>query len=103
MQTESLICPVGFHGASQAYGVDHYLDDSLFDDPSFPVKKLHRKTLSHLFSERMTLVGTKDNMHAAIKLPNNFFCMMSRECITLLTFRKYQKTHRESIEAQKTA
>jgi hypothetical protein len=95
-QTESLICRVGCHGASQDYGVDHYLCDSLFDDPSFPVKKLHHKTLSHLFSEWMTLVGTKDNMHTAIKPPNKIWHMLYKECIKLLTFTKYQKTHKES-------
>jgi hypothetical protein len=29
-------------GHPQAYGVIHYLDESLLDDYSFPVKKLHR-------------------------------------------------------------
>jgi hypothetical protein len=77
-------------GNPQAYGVYNYLDDSLFDDPSIHVKKLHHGTLSHLFSEWMTLVGTKDNMHATIKPPNENWCMMSRECIKLLTFTKYQ-------------
>ena len=60
-------------GNPQAYGVDHYLDDSLFDSPSYSVKKLHHKTLSHLFSEWVTLVGTKDKLHAVIKPPNNFW------------------------------
>jgi hypothetical protein len=73
----------------------HYLDDSLFDDPSFPVKKLHHKTFSHLFSEWMTLVGTKDNMHVAIGPQNKISYMMSREWIKFLTFTKYQKTHKE--------
>jgi hypothetical protein len=83
-------------GYPQAYGVDHYLDDSLFYDPSFPVKKLHHRILSHLFSEWMTLVGTKDNMHAAIKPPNKIWCIMCRECINLIIFTKYQETHKES-------
>jgi hypothetical protein len=38
-------------GHPEAYGVVHYLDDSLFDDPSFPLKKVHHKTLSHPFFE----------------------------------------------------
>ncbi len=83
-------------GHPQAYGVDHYLNGSLFDSPSFPVKKLHHKTLSHLFSEWMTLVGTKDNMHAAIQPPNKIWYMMSREYIKLPTFTKYQKNYKES-------
>jgi hypothetical protein len=29
----------GAMGHPQAYDVHHYLDDSSFDDPSFPVKK----------------------------------------------------------------
>jgi hypothetical protein len=83
-------------GNPQAYGVDHYLYDSLFDDPSFPVKKLHHKTLSHLFSEWMTLVSTKYNMHSAIKPPNKIWYMMYTKCIKFLTFTKYQKTYKES-------
>jgi hypothetical protein len=83
-------------GHPQDYGVDHYLDESLFDDPSFLVKILHHRTLSHLFSEWMTLVGTKDNMHAAMKPPNKIWYMMSRECIKLLKFIKYEKIHKES-------
>jgi hypothetical protein len=50
MQTEKLIGPGGCHENNQAYGVVHYLDDSLLDDYSFLVKKLHHKNISHLFS-----------------------------------------------------
>jgi hypothetical protein len=35
MQTEELIGPGGFHGHPQAYGVIHYLDDSLLNDYTF--------------------------------------------------------------------
>jgi hypothetical protein len=84
-------------GHPQAYGLVYYLDESLFDDPSFPVKKLHHKTLSHLFSEWMTLDGTKDNLYAAIKPPNIILHKMSRVYIKLPTFTKYQQTHKESI------
>jgi hypothetical protein len=49
-------------GLPQAYGVVHYLDDSLLDDHSFPVKKLHHKTISHLFSRMDDIRGHKDNM-----------------------------------------
>jgi hypothetical protein len=83
-------------GHPQAYGVDHYLNDSLFDSPSFPVKKLHHKTLSHLFSEWMTLVVTKDNIHAVIKPSNKFWYMISREYIKLPTFTKCQNILKES-------
>jgi hypothetical protein len=68
----------GVMGHPQAYGVDHYLNDSLFDSHSFHMKKLRHKTLSHLFYEWMTLVGTKDNMHASIKPPNKIWYMMYR-------------------------
>jgi hypothetical protein len=49
-------------GNPQAYGVIHYLDDSLLDDYSFPVKKLHHKTISHLFSRVADIRGHKHNI-----------------------------------------
>ena len=81
----------------QAYYFNHYLNGSLLEIPSFPVKKLHHKTLSHLFSEWMTLVATKDNMHAIIKPPNNFWYMMYRDYIKFPTFTKCQMTHKKSV------
>jgi hypothetical protein len=57
-------------GTLQDYGVIHYLDDSLLDDYSFPVKKLHHKTISHLFSRVADIRGYKDNISAAKKNPN---------------------------------
>jgi hypothetical protein len=59
MQTEELIDPGGCIGHPQAYGVIHYLDDSLIDEYSVPVKKLHHKTISHLFLEWLILESTK--------------------------------------------
>jgi hypothetical protein len=44
----------------------------------------------------MTLVGTKDNMHAAIKPPNKIWYMIFKDYSKLLTFKKYQNTHKES-------
>jgi hypothetical protein len=79
-------------GNPQAYGVIHYLDDSLLDDYSFPVKKLHHKTISHLFSRVPDIRGYKDNMCAAKKI----WRKVSIECIKLTTFNKYQKTQKES-------
>jgi hypothetical protein len=38
MQTEELIGPGGAMGLPQAYGVIHYLYDSLINEYSFPVK-----------------------------------------------------------------
>jgi hypothetical protein len=57
-------------GNYQYYGVIHYLDDSLLDDYSFPVKKLHHKTISYLFSRVVDIRGHKDNMCATKKTPN---------------------------------
>jgi hypothetical protein len=57
-------------GNLQDYGVIHYLDASLLDDYSFPVKKLHHKTISHLFSRVADIRGYKNNISAAKKNPN---------------------------------
>jgi hypothetical protein len=75
MQTEKLIGSGGFHGNPQAYGVIHYLDDSLIDDYSFLVKKLHHKTISHLFSRVVDIRGHKDNMCATRKPQLQFGAM----------------------------
>jgi hypothetical protein len=56
-------------GNPQSYGVFHYLDDSLLDDYYFPVKKLHHKTISHLFSRVADIRGHKHNVSAANKYP----------------------------------
>ena len=40
--------------------------------------------------------GHKDKMQAAIKPPNKIWFKVSRECIKLQTFPKYQKTQKES-------
>jgi hypothetical protein len=94
MQTKELIGPGGCHGASQAYGVVNYLDDSLLDVPS--LWKLHQKTISHLFSRVDDIRGHKDNMFAAKKTPNKIWCKVSREYIKLLIFSKYQNAQKES-------
>jgi hypothetical protein len=47
-----------------------YLDDSLLDQYSILVKKLHYKTISHLFSRVTDIRGHKDNISAAKKTPN---------------------------------
>ena len=49
----------GMLGHPQAYGFHQSLDDSHFGVPSFPVKTLHHKTLSHFFSVGVTLVIIK--------------------------------------------
>jgi hypothetical protein len=96
MQTEELIDPGVVMGIPQAYGVIHYLDNSLLDDYSFPMKKLHNKTISHLFSRVIDIRGHKDNMCAANKTLNKIWCKVSRECIKFPTFTKYQKTKKKS-------
>jgi hypothetical protein len=83
-------------GHTQAYGVSYYLDDSLLDDYSFPVKKLYHKTIFHFFSRVDEIRGHKDNMCAAKKTPNKIWCMVSRDYINFPTFTKYQKTQKES-------
>jgi hypothetical protein len=77
---------------TQAYGIVHYLDDSFVDDYSFPVKKFHQKTISHLFSRVDDIRGHKDNMCAAKKTPNKIWSKVSIEYIKFPTFTKYQKT-----------
>jgi hypothetical protein len=66
-------------GNPQAYGVFHYLDDSLLDDYSIHVKKLHHKTIFHLYSRGVDIRGHKDNICAANKTPNKIWCLVSRE------------------------
>jgi hypothetical protein len=65
-------------GHPQAYGVIH-LFDSLLGDYSFPKKKLHHDTISHLFSRVADIRGYKDNISAAKKTPNKICCKVSRE------------------------
>jgi hypothetical protein len=83
-------------GHPQAYGVTHYLDDSLLDEYFVPVKKLHHKTISHLFSRVADIRGHKDNISASKKTPNKIWCKVFSECIKLPTFTRYQKTKKES-------
>jgi hypothetical protein len=72
MQTRELIGPGVAMGHTQAYGVFHYLDDSFLNDYSFPMKKFHHKTISHLFSRMVDIRGHKDNMCAANKTQIKF-------------------------------
>jgi hypothetical protein len=67
METKKLIGPGVPWGSPQDYGIVHYLDDSLLDNYSFPVKKLHHKTISHLFSRMDDIRGHKDNIYTAEK------------------------------------
>jgi hypothetical protein len=96
MQTKELIGLGGSMGNHRAYGVIHYLDDSLLDQYSVPVKKFPHKTISHLFSRVADIRGHKDNLSATNKTPNKIWCKVSREYIKLPTFTKYQKTQKES-------
>jgi hypothetical protein len=81
-------------GYPQAYGVIHYLNYSLLDDYSFPVKKLHHKTISHLFSRVTDIRGHKDNISVAKKIPNKIWCKVSRECVKFQTFTNYKNTQK---------
>jgi hypothetical protein len=103
MQSEELIGPRVAMGHSQAYGVVHYLDESFLYDYSFYMKKLHHKTIFHLFSRVVDTRGHKDNMCPAKKTPNKIWCMVSREYIKLPTFTTYQKTKKNHLETQTNA
>jgi hypothetical protein len=96
MQTDELIGPEGDKGHPQDYGVIHYLDDSLLEQYSVPVKKLHHQTISHLFSRVADIRRHKDNLSAANKTPNKIWCKVYREYIKLPKFTKYENTQRES-------
>jgi hypothetical protein len=96
IQTKELIGPGGAMGHPQAYGVVHYLDDSLLDDYSFPVKKLYHKNIFHLFSRVDDIRGHKDNKCDIKKTTNKICCKVSRDYIKLTTFTKYQKTQKKS-------
>jgi hypothetical protein len=100
MQTEELIGTGGFHGQPQDYGVIHFLDDSFLDDYSFPMKKLHHKIISHLFSRVVDIRGPRDNMCAAKKTPNKIWCMVYREyilsCKHSLNIKILKKNHLET-------
>jgi hypothetical protein len=69
MQTKDLVGPEGAMENPQAYGVFHYLYDSLLNDYSFPMTKLYHRTISHLFSRVDNIRGHKVNMCAAKKTP----------------------------------
>jgi hypothetical protein len=97
-----LIGTEGAMGNPKDYGALHYLDDSLLDQYSVPVKKLHHKTIFHLFSRVADIRGHKDNLSAAKKTPNKIWCKVSRECIKFQTFTKYQKTSKRIILRLKT-
>jgi hypothetical protein len=73
MESKELIGTGVAMGHPQAYGVFHYLHDSLLDDYSFHVKKLQHKTISHLFSRVVDIRGHKDNICAANKTPNRIW------------------------------
>jgi hypothetical protein len=103
MKTNGLIGPGVAKGHPRAYGVVHYLDDSLLDEYSFHVKKIHHKTISHLFSIVDDIRGHQDNICAAKKTPNKIWCMVSREYIKLPTFTKCQNTKNNHLETQANA
>jgi hypothetical protein len=90
-------------GIPKAYGVFSFLDDSLFDDPSFPVKKLHHRTLSHLFSKWTTIEDTKDNMHIEINLQIKFGIRCQESILTCQHSQNIKRLIKNQIEARKNA
>jgi hypothetical protein len=97
MQTKELICLEGSIGHPQAYGIIHYLDDSFINQYSVHVKKLHHKTISHLFFRLADIRGHKDNLSAAKKTPNKISCKVSRECIKFKKFTKISKNSKRIL------
>jgi hypothetical protein len=86
-------------GHPQDYGVIHYLVDSLLDDYSFPVKKLHHKTISHLFSRVVDIRGHNDNMCATKKTQIKFGARCPESvlsCQNLLYIKRFKKNHLET-------
>jgi hypothetical protein len=99
IQTEELIGLGVSMGRTQAYGVVHYLDDSLFDDYSFPVKKIHHKTISHLFSRVVALEGIKIICVLQRKTQIKFgvwFPESVLSCQHLLNIKRLKKNHLET-------
>jgi hypothetical protein len=97
MQTEELIGPGGAMGHPQSYGAIHYLDDYLLDQYSVPVKKLHHKTISRLFSRVTDIRGHKDNISAAKKTPNKIWCKVSALSFQQsLNIKRLKKNHLET-------
>jgi hypothetical protein len=69
-------------GHPQDYGVFHFLYDSFLNYYSFPVKKLHHRTISHLFSRVDDIRGKKDSMCNAKKTPNKIWFKVSIEILS---------------------
>jgi hypothetical protein len=90
-------------GHPQADGVTRYLDNYLLNEYSVSVKKLHHKTISHLFSRVTDIRGHKDNISATKKTPNKIWCKVYMECIKLPTFTKYQRLQKNHLETQTNA
>jgi hypothetical protein len=59
-------------GHPQDYGVIHYLDYSLIEDYFVLVRKLHHKTISHLFFRVADIRGYKDKCVLQGKLQIKF-------------------------------
>jgi hypothetical protein len=86
-------------GNPQYYGVIHCLDNSLINEYSVPVKKLHHKTISHLFSRVADIRGHKDNISAAKKTPNKFVERCPESVLSfqhLLNIKILKKNHLET-------
>jgi hypothetical protein len=90
-------------GNPQAYGVIHYLYDSLFDNPSFPVKKLHHRTLSHLFSRVDDIKGHTKNMHAVIKPQIKSILRCPESILSCQHLQNIQRPKKNHLEAQMNA
>jgi hypothetical protein len=86
-------------GHPQDYGVIHYLDDSLLDDYSFPVKKLYQKLFPTSFLEWLTLEGTKIIYVLQRKLQIKFGTRCPESVLSFqhsLNIKRLKKNHPET-------
>jgi hypothetical protein len=87
----------------QVLGVVHYLDDSLLDDYSFPMKKLHHKTISHLFSCVDDITGHKGNMCAAKKSPKKIDVRCTEIRLSCQHSKNIKRLKKNQFETQMNA
>ena len=96
VQTESLIGPVGCHGGIPKLMVFTISWMTPCSYSFLPCEKTSPQNSFPFLFCGVDISGHKDKMQAAIKPPNKIWFKVSRECIKLKAFPKYQKTQKES-------